>query len=196
MQAARAVRGPRVENNQLGEYNSPYRVKVIKEVSKQRMEEVDLETGKRKSWVETTEFEVLDLTGETPVKKTLHQVTTSPPLSEVNMNKDSVAGKSKETPAKKQPTALLAAASIDPGTCPVCGRKFKGEKGVKSHRRAKTSACHPAKENQVFATPASSVVAATVAPDQDQDDSVILIPDTPVPGLRRRVSRRGSIRMA
>ncbi len=51
------------------EYNSPYRVKVIKEVSKQRMEEVDLETGKRKCWVETTEFEVLQLTGETQLRR-------------------------------------------------------------------------------------------------------------------------------
>jgi len=190
MQAARAVMCPRVENNQLEKYNSPYRVKVIKEVSKQRMEEVDLETGKRKSWIETTEFEVLDLTGETPVKKTLQQVTASP-LSEVTINKDAGgAGK-----AKKQPTALLASASTtNPGTCPVCGKGFKGERGVKSHRRAKNSACHPGKENPAVTTPASSVEAPTVAPAQDQDDSVILVPDTPVPGGNRimRVSRRGS----
>ena len=47
------------------DYSSPLRVKVVKEVSKQRREEVDLDTGKRRSWVETTEYEVLDLCGET-----------------------------------------------------------------------------------------------------------------------------------
>merc|ERR1719228_818762 len=120
MQAAtRAIR-PRVENNQLEEYNSPYRVKVVKEVSKQRKEEVDLETGKRKSWIETTEFEVMDLTGETPVKKTRQPLTNSP-LAEANKDTQVVAGKAKKA------VAVVAAASVDPGTCPVCGRVFKGE---------------------------------------------------------------------
>ena len=49
-------------------FSSPYTVKVRKEVESQRMEEVDLDTGRRRSWVETKEFEVLDLTGETPAK--------------------------------------------------------------------------------------------------------------------------------
>ena len=38
-------------------------VKVRKEVARERREELDLETGRRRSWVETREFEVLDLTG-------------------------------------------------------------------------------------------------------------------------------------
>merc|ERR1719228_489234 len=106
MQAAtRAIR-PRVENNQLEEYSSPYRVKVIKEVAKQRKEEVDLETGKRKSWVETTEFEVLDLTGETPVKKkTLHPVVTASLLAEVTKDSSDGNANTKDAPVKKQATA-------------------------------------------------------------------------------------------
>merc|ERR1719481_2003727 len=55
--------------NQLKKFSSPIRVKVVKEVTKQRKVEVDLETGNRRSWVETTEFEVLDLTEATPAKK-------------------------------------------------------------------------------------------------------------------------------
>jgi len=201
MQAARAIR-PHVDTNQLEEYNSPYRVKVVKEVSKQRKEEVDLETGKRKSWIETTEFEVLDLTGETPVKKTRQPLTNSP-LTEVN--KDTmVTGKAKKTPAEKLAVAVVAAVSTDPGTCPVCGKMFKGEKGVRSHRRAKTSACHPDKENQARsqATLASTLPSRggvsnshTDSLVRDQDDSIIIIPDTPLPG-NRRVSLRRSIRMA
>ena len=50
------------------DFSSPYRVKVVKEVAKQRREEVDLDTGRRRSWVETIEVEVLDLCGKSPDK--------------------------------------------------------------------------------------------------------------------------------
>ena len=46
------------------EFSSPLVLKVRREVARERMEEVDLETGRRRSWVESREFEVLDLTGE------------------------------------------------------------------------------------------------------------------------------------
>lgn len=203
MQAARQAQRPAQEcANQLETYNSPYRVKVIKEVAKQRKEEVDLETGKRKSWVETTEFEVLDLTGDTPAKKTRLSLSKSP-LKEVNKQKE-VEKVKKSLAAVSKPAAPAPA---DPGTCPVCARKFKGEKGVSSHRRARNSACHPDKENltrnqnqAVAVTPVSSRRAAPrtgpVLPyTPGQDDSIILIPDTPVPG-NRRASLRRSIRMA
>lgn len=45
-------------------FSSPLTVKVRKEVARERREEVDLETGTRRSWVEVRELEVLDLTGE------------------------------------------------------------------------------------------------------------------------------------
>jgi len=57
----------RVSNGNV-DFSSPYTVKVRKEVETQRMEQVDLETGRRKSWVETKEYEVFDLTGETPAR--------------------------------------------------------------------------------------------------------------------------------
>ena len=50
------------------DFSSPYTVKVRKEVESQRMEEVDLDTGRRRSWVETKEFDVFDLTGDTPAR--------------------------------------------------------------------------------------------------------------------------------
>lgn len=50
------------------DFSSPYTVKVRKELESQRMEEVDLDTGRRRSWVETKEFEVFDLTGDTPAR--------------------------------------------------------------------------------------------------------------------------------
>jgi len=248
MQAAkRQAQGPVNEGNQLDDYSSPYRVKVVKEVSKQRKEEVDLETGKRKSWVETTEFEVLDLTGETPVRKAKLPLIAKSPLKENNKTVTVGKAKNKKTPVKTTPVPV-----VEPGTCPVCARKFKGEKGVAAHRRAKNSACHPDKENQARNqvpahsglvrgqvevdenTSRSRVITAyqpasqtgtrnpaqnqtinsvqvtppvnrgffsgflglsTRQQNEDQDDSVIVIPDTPVPG-NRRASLRRSIRMA
>ena len=47
-------------------FSSPYTVKVRKEVESQRMEEVDLDTGRRRSWVEVTEYEDSTSRGRLP----------------------------------------------------------------------------------------------------------------------------------
>jgi len=193
-----AVRPRPVGNssNQMESYSSPYTVKVLKEVAKQRREEVDLETGKRKSWVETTEFEVLDLTGETPVKKLSLRKS---PLKETNEIRKTNANNI----VKKKLTEVPV---VDPGTCPICGRTFKGEKGVNCHRRARNSPCHPDKENQGSQARAETVTlldAVSQSPElspltvatTSAEDSIIIIPDTPVVGSRR-LSLRRSIRMA
>ena len=44
------------------EFTSPYVVKVTKEKETKGLEELDLDTGRRRSWVETTEHDVIDLT--------------------------------------------------------------------------------------------------------------------------------------
>ena len=49
-------------------FSSPYQVKICKEKLVHRREEVDIETGRRRSWVEEEEREVYDLTGDTPMK--------------------------------------------------------------------------------------------------------------------------------
>ena len=54
-------------------------VKVTKEKESRRLEEVDLDTGRRRSWVETTEHDVIDLTGGTPAK-------ARTPLSSLRVN--------------------------------------------------------------------------------------------------------------
>lgn len=205
---------PTSQINQLDNYSSPYRVKVVKEVSKQRKEEVDLETGKRKSWVETTEFEVLDLTGETPAKKPKMPLVDST-LKDTNKAASVGNNKKKDAPVKKSAAQVP---SVEPGTCPVCYKVFKGERGVASHRRAKSSSCHPDKENRVDnqslanksapVTPQNPprrlintqdlnrnpLIQASPPVRGGLDDSVIVIPDTPVPG-NRRVSLRRSVRM-
>ena len=52
----------------ISQFTSPYVVKMRKERETRRLEEVDLDTGRRRSWVETTEHDLIDLTGETPSK--------------------------------------------------------------------------------------------------------------------------------
>ena len=50
-------------------FTSPLTVKVYEEVKEKRKEEVDLETGRRTSFVEEVRYEVLDLTGDTPDRR-------------------------------------------------------------------------------------------------------------------------------
>ena len=50
-------------------YTSPLTVKVYEEVKEKRKEEVDLETGRRRSYLEEERYEVLDLTGDTPGRR-------------------------------------------------------------------------------------------------------------------------------
>ena len=54
---------PRTSRTKLATFPSPYKVQVQVEVVEHRREEVDIETGRRRSWVEVEEREVLDLTG-------------------------------------------------------------------------------------------------------------------------------------
>eukprot|EP00092_Neocalanus_flemingeri_P035811 GFUD01038991.1.p1 GENE.GFUD01038991.1~~GFUD01038991.1.p1 ORF type:complete len:290 (+),score=67.02 GFUD01038991.1:164-1033(+) len=225
MQAARQSQRPiNTCTNQIETYSSPYRVKVVKEVAKQRKEEVDLETGKRRSWVESTEYEVMDLTGETSVRKTRLSLKLST-LNKVNekdiekkqkspakkrlslsksplkqVNKENEIERTKKSPARRRKPEVSA---VDQGTCPVCGRHFKGQKGVSAHRRARNSACHPEKSNlrqPPVASPETPVVISrnvdTTTPTQDRhNNSIIVLPDTPMPGNRRLSLRRKSIRM-
>jgi len=161
---------------------SPYIVKVVKETRRERREEVDLETGKRKSWIESMEFEVLDLTGETPAKKAKLDIDVrKTPLSEIGNMKE-IEGNQMTLTKVLQSSRVTSSATVDLDTCPVCLRKFKGEKGVKSHRSARNSACRLGKENMIQ-EPSSEMVRATspivTSYSQETDHSIIVIPDSP-----------------
>jgi len=78
----------------ISQFTSPYVVKMRKEKETRRLEEVDLDTGRRRSWVETTEHDVIDLTGETPTKPRT-------PLSSLGVNSRAPAalvGKPQKSP--------------------------------------------------------------------------------------------------
>ena len=86
------------------QFTSPYVVKMRKEKETRRLEEVDLDTGRRRSWLETTEHDVVDLTGETPVK-------ARTPLSSLRVkSRDNIQQDSSLTPAlveKQQKSPLM-----------------------------------------------------------------------------------------
>ena len=197
------------------DFSSPLRVKVVKEVSKQRREEVDLDTGKRRSWVETTEYEVLDLCGDTPDKPKLGARIEegSPggfrtPLKDRSRNLVSnlakeLARQEKSPRAISMPPPASPRAPVDDKECPSCHRTFKSARGVTQHR-ARAKSCAVDKENHLEEEAAgvvdrmSSAIAgdAARAPTPNpMEDSVIVISDSPAsPYSRRRSSRLRSVR--
>jgi len=93
-------------------FSSPYVVKVMKEKESRRLEEVDLDTGRRRSWVETTEHDVIDLTGRTPAK-------ARTPLSMLRVNtRTNIQPDGRRTPALDEKTLksplLSPASSLSP----------------------------------------------------------------------------------
>ena len=135
------------------DFSSPYRVKVVKEVAKQRREEVDLDTGRRRSWVETIEVEVLDLCGKSldkPQPCTVNEEgegsrgSFRSPLKDQSRNL--VSNLIKELTRDKSPHSLISASpsplaeSEESRTCPACHRIFKSLRGVTQHR-AKDKSC-------------------------------------------------------
>ena len=201
------------------DYSSPYTVKVRHEVEKLRREEVDLDTGRTRSWVEIKEYEVFDLTGETPTRPSrspLVDVSNKPSVV-TNLARElgvgdikDAAGKLGEVsplPGKQQPvirrgTKRIPLADImvkdgpgdkvDDNQCPVCRKSFKNSKGVVSHRSARNSSCKPGKSPQRSTEETSTnadkenasgstggVLASMLAPHLAQDESVVLIDDTP-----------------
>jgi len=88
------------------EYSSP-RVNIIKEVSEQRKEEIDLETGKKRSWTERTEYEVFDLTSD----------VEDSPVVESNNKEESVPSATNNVTANKKLTVDLIKIKVDDGVC-------------------------------------------------------------------------------
>ena len=197
------------------DFSSPLRVKVVKEVSKQRREEFDLDTGKRRSWVEETEYEVLDLCGDTPDKPKLGAKMDegSPgrfrsPLRNRSRNlvsnlANEVARQEKSPRAISMPPPASPKAPVDDKECPSCHRTFKSARGVTQHR-ARAKSCAVDKENHIEDEAArvvdrmSSAIAGETArgpTPNPMDDSVIVIPDSPAsPYSRRRSARLRSVR--
>lgn len=190
------------------DFSSPYRVKVVKEVEKLRHEEHDLETGRRRSWVETKEYDVYDLTGDTPTKPPQSQ-TPRPPLRSkqednpiVNIASLSVGPtKAKEksllkTNSSTRPLVCLEKTvdqdtSPSSATCPVCSRQFKNKKGVASHRShpSNYSCRNQDKENTSQAGPADQALESSSS--SSATNSIIIISDTPPVPSRRRSTRTG-----
>ena len=95
---------------------------------------MDLDTGRRRSWVETIEVEVLDLCGKSPDK---------PQPCTVNEEGEGSRG-SFQSPLKDQSrnlvSNLIKGESEESRTCPSCHRIYKSLRGVTQHR-ARDKSC-------------------------------------------------------
>jgi len=185
---------------QPSDFSSPLVCRVRKETLQHRREEVDIETGKRRSWVEEEEREVMDLTGDTPAKpKAVFKPVELPPAADSAASRPSTVTLPSSLPSSPYTLAPLSLPSspcspVDESTCPVCRREFSGARGVAAHRRHKNSKCKPGDQAQeptkssavpVPATTAASTAApaatttATTATTATAAQEVITIPDTP-----------------
>lgn len=118
-ESARPIPLPQMSSD--SEFTSPLVVKRKTFVETHRRVEVDLETGNRRSWLETESKDLIDITGEDTPKNTV----TSEQLEEENMqDRTNQAKEMKEN------------------RCSQCGREFKGRIGVRSHQRHPKSKCH------------------------------------------------------
>ena len=93
------------ENGDEVVFTSPLTVQVYEEVTKTRKEEVDLDTGRRRSFVEEKRFEVLDLTGETPRRRGSQRT----PLRSLNNQLETRRHSSKEITPLNERLQLLRA---------------------------------------------------------------------------------------
>jgi len=145
--ATKQLQVPTNRINPLENYSSPYSVMVRKEISEQRKEEVDLETGKRKSWLETTEFEVLDLTGETPVNKKFRLVGSMLKDEEVTDEQGKVEKKKKE---KKKKSAEALNAIVTKELTVKVKKKSKKDRQEKMESEAEVTVSNVANNEDFF----------------------------------------------
>merc|ERR1712066_893681 len=175
---------------------------------------VDLDTGRTRSWVETKEYEVLDLTGDTPAKpsRSLGDASNKPNIitnlarelgTADNDNKDA-AGKMREIsplPGKQQPairrgTKRIPLADImvkdgpgdkvDDNQCPVFSATGRPETLPASQGRIISDSLRRLGQGCVLASlPAPHLVRNI------PEESVILIDDT-APASTRAGARRSS----
>jgi len=118
------VRTPLAQVQPTANFSSPLTMRVIKETIQHKRVEVDIETGKRRSWVEEESRDVMDLTGDTdtPVKRTKTEETplitpqTSPKKIENKSNKSPSTPISKKTTPNPSPSSTTSLSSTSDST--------------------------------------------------------------------------------
>jgi len=149
-------------------FSSPLVVKVRHVKENHRREEIDLDTGRRRSYIETTTQEIVDLTGNATANESADESTPTKLFS---------ADSDETTPMKTrkalQEIPINAGANLldfDDGVCPHCDKKFKGRLGVKSHLSRPTSICGKKHKSCKQSTAQEKPKNTT-----SNDDSIILI---------------------
>ena len=141
-------------------FSSPLVVKVKMLTEEHRREEVDLETGRRRSWIETQNKELIDITGEvilfgvlqllinpyvilqvspvvSPRKVSLRQTDPKKPTDDESSDKRVANEMSKENRMGR----TKGAKEVKENQCGECGKEFKGDRGLKCHLRHPQSKC-------------------------------------------------------
>jgi len=166
------------------QFSSPLVTRVHKLKHQKRKVEIDIETGKRRSFIETTEEEIIDITG----------VSTPHPKNKENRPVDADKRRSSERLLKKRlsldsspqekttasapppppPSELVATPAFrtiySDGYCHGCSREFKGVRGLKSHLASSRTKC--SKENIPLAS--TTTTTSEISP-VSMDESIILI---------------------
>lgn len=162
-----ASRVPLQQVNGNTAFSSPLVVKKKTFTEKHRREEVDLETGKRRSWIEIENKELIDITGEASPPRNLAQSSCSAKLKEKVAQEEREKKRELEMREKRKKTEDSKAK----GQCSICGRKFKGERGVNSH--LSKSKCGKSSA----AASVDMVGAAAASGSADLDGTVYVISD-------------------
>jgi len=148
-------------------FTSPYKLKILRERKTEKMEQINLVTGERRSWIEEKEYDLLDLCGEDTPPQNMA-------MKPISYDEPSVS----RSPTRSAPPTVVArlqggeeagagAAEVPADICPVCGRKFRGAIGVRIHRTSRTSRCKAGgnKENLNPDPEDGSSVSAEQGPD-------------------------------
>eukprot|EP00088_Acartia_fossae_P063857 TRINITY_DN7823_c0_g1_i2.p1 TRINITY_DN7823_c0_g1~~TRINITY_DN7823_c0_g1_i2.p1 ORF type:complete len:374 (+),score=92.04 TRINITY_DN7823_c0_g1_i2:29-1150(+) len=153
------------KENVLNEFSSPLVQKIRKETKKIRREEVDLETGRRKSYIETTEEEIIDITGtQTPVR--------AQPSIAVDAHKDNENPSLRRKPLGELSENIPAVAQTDK-YCPHCGKYFK--LGLENHLK-KRKTCRK-KNRTAMKVRKNLVLVASSSDDCESTNESVVVAD-------------------
>jgi len=136
--AAVPPRRPLVEVNSSTVYSSPLVVKVKTLTEKHRRVEVDLETGKRRSWIETENKELIDITGEAspappPNRKLQDGKRKEEEMAAAKKKLEDEVAQEEMQKKKELEMREKTRKKKNDGQCSVCNRQFRGVKGLSMH---------------------------------------------------------------
>ncbi|XP_023330815.1 uncharacterized protein LOC111703172 [Eurytemora carolleeae] len=134
-------------------FSSPLVERVCTVKESFRRVEIDIETGRRRSFEETKVTEIIDISGKENTPVAVKKCTRSDPEGILS---------------KKLFSAPEPENEENPGLCLVCRKVFKGKRGLQSHKSSRVKCEAPV-------TPRKPALEDTVSTHTQQNDSIIII---------------------